>query len=193
MRSAMVGKCSKAARRRSSASCAAASRGAAAAARAAAARRRVAAGREERADADRGQRQRGEDDGDGHAPEYGRGGGVGSERDSRACPAGRVSDPVPGMRRLVLLLVVLAALPATAAAKVATLPPPVPAGPTEVVPGLTYQRLQQPGPQVVHVLRMQLGAAYLSLNPVLTAGTPAQRGSLTGYMRSTLDAGSVAG
>ncbi len=96
------------------------------------------------------------------------------------------------MRRLALLLVVLAALPATAAAKVTTLPPPVPTGPTEVVPGLTYQRLQQPGPQVVHVLRMQQGAAYLSLNPVLTAGTPAQRGSLTGYVRSTLDAGSVA-
>jgi Phosphodiester glycosidase len=97
------------------------------------------------------------------------------------------------MRRLVPLLAALAALPATAAAaKVSTLPPPAPTGPTQVVPGLSYQRLEQPGPQVVHVLRMQRGAPYLGLGPVLTAGTPAKRGSLTGFVRSTLDAGSVA-
>src|SRR5262245_43562015 len=115
--------------------------------------------------------------------------------DRRAWRTRRVSDPVPGMRRLapLVLALALAAAPAAAAPpKVTAVAPPPPTGATEVVPGLTYQRVQQPGPQVVNVLRLTRGSPLLTLAPVLTAGTPAKRGSLTGYVHATLDAGSVA-
>lgn len=62
----------------------------------------------------------------------------------------------------------------------------------ELAPGIGYDRLEQPGPQVVHVLTIRPGP-LVRLEAGLTAGTPARRGTLTGAMRVRLDAGAVAG
>lgn len=62
---------------------------------------------------------------------------------------------------------------------------------TEVVPGVTYERLQQPG-QVVHVVRVVQGP-LISVRPVLTAGAPSRRAPLTRAMGDRLGEGAVIG
>jgi phosphodiester glycosidase len=79
---------------------------------------------------------------------------------------------------------------ATAAAAVRSIVPPPVA--QEVVPGLVEQRLELPGPQVVHVLRVRPGP-LLSVAPALTAGATSAVGTLTGAVRAGLGSGVVAG
>jgi len=78
-----------------------------------------------------------------------------------------------------------------AAASVRSVLPPGPVA-TEVVPGLTEQRLDLPGPQVVHVLRLRPGP-LLGLAPALTTGTTSSLAPLTDVIRSGLTSGVVAG
>lgn len=97
------------------------------------------------------------------------------------------------MPRFPVPLLALLALPAAAAATpVEALPPPRPPAISEVAPGVGYQRLEQGGGQVVHVVRAPL-SPRVSLAPVLTGGSPIRRGSLTGAMRDRLASGAVAG
>ncbi len=62
---------------------------------------------------------------------------------------------------------------------------------SEVVPGVTYERLARPG-QVIHVVRVVPGPR-ISIRPVLTGGSPSQRGRLTNAMRARLGDGAVVG
>jgi hypothetical protein len=62
---------------------------------------------------------------------------------------------------------------------------------SEVVPGVTYERLTPPG-QVVHVVRVVPGPR-ISIRPVMTGGSPSQRGPLTSAMRARLGDGAVVG
>jgi hypothetical protein len=62
---------------------------------------------------------------------------------------------------------------------------------SEVVPGVTYERLARPG-QVIHVVRVIQGPR-ISIRPVLTGGAPSQRGRLTNAMRARLGDGAVVG
>lgn len=62
---------------------------------------------------------------------------------------------------------------------------------SEVVPGVTYERLARPG-QVVHIVRVIQGPR-ISIRPVLTGGAPSQRGRLTNAMRARLGDGAVVG
>jgi hypothetical protein len=61
----------------------------------------------------------------------------------------------------------------------------------EVVPGVTYERLQRPG-QVVDIVRVTPGP-LIAVNPVLTGGVVTRRGRLTDAMRVRLGAGAVVG
>ncbi len=94
--------------------------------------------------------------------------------------------------RLTTLAVLLAVPGAAAAAPVEALPPPKPPAIQEVAPGVGYQRIVQGRGQVVHVVRAPLGPR-VSLAPVLLAGSPVRRGSLTGAMSARLGSGAVAG
>jgi hypothetical protein len=62
---------------------------------------------------------------------------------------------------------------------------------SEVVPGVTYERLARPG-QIIHVVRVIQGPR-ISIRPVLTGGSPSQRGRLTDAMRARLGDGAVVG
>jgi phosphodiester glycosidase len=62
----------------------------------------------------------------------------------------------------------------------------------EVVPGLIQERLELPGPQVVHVLRVRPGP-LIGVAPTLTAGSATALGTLTGAIRAGLAEGVVAG
>jgi hypothetical protein len=62
----------------------------------------------------------------------------------------------------------------------------------EVVPGLIQERLEMPGPQVVHVLRVRPGP-LIGVAPALTAGSASALGTLTGAIRAGLAEGVVAG
>ncbi len=62
---------------------------------------------------------------------------------------------------------------------------------SEVVPGVTYERLARPG-QVIHVVRVVQGPR-ISIRPVLTGGSPSRRGRLTNAMRARLGDGAVVG
>jgi hypothetical protein len=62
---------------------------------------------------------------------------------------------------------------------------------SEVVPGITYERLARPG-QVIHVVRAVPGP-LISIRPILTGGAPSQRGRLTSAMRARLGDGAVVG
>lgn len=96
-----------------------------------------------------------------------------------------------GRAALIAPLAVLLGVPAVAAgAPVEALPPPRPPAIAEVAPGVGYQRLDR-GDQVVHVVRAPL-SPRVGLAPVLLGGSPVQRGSLTGAMRSRLASGAVA-
>jgi phosphodiester glycosidase len=100
------------------------------------------------------------------------------------------------MRRAALVALaglLAAAVPAAAAPPlVSTVAPPAKPGPVEVVPGMAYQRLVEPGPQVLHVIRVRLGP-LMGLQPVLTGGSLTARGTLTSAMRARLDGGAIAG
>jgi hypothetical protein len=86
----------------------------------------------------------------------------------------------------------LASAASAGAAPVQALPPASPPTVTEIAPGVGYQRLVQAGGEVVHVIR---GAASprVSLNPVLTAGSPVHRAELTDAIGQRLPAGAIAG
>jgi hypothetical protein len=99
------------------------------------------------------------------------------------------------MRRVVplaLAALAAAAAPALAQGPVAALPPPRPPAIVEVAPGIGYQRQVQGNGQVVHVVRAA-PSPRIGLSPALAAGTPVQRGPLTGAVASRLDQGAVAG
>jgi len=85
-------------------------------------------------------------------------------------------------RRLTSLAVGVAA---AAAAPIAT------AAPTEVVPGVTYERVAGGG-QVTHVTRVK-PSPLISFRPVPFSGSSARRGLLTSAMRQRLGSGAVAG
>lgn len=99
------------------------------------------------------------------------------------------------MRRVVplaLAALAAAAAPALAQGPVTALPPPRPPAIVEVAPGIGYQRQVQGNGQVVHVVRAA-PSPRIGLSPALAAGTPVQRGPLTGAVASRLDQGAVAG
>ena len=62
---------------------------------------------------------------------------------------------------------------------------------SQVVPGVTYERLQLPG-QVAHVVRVTQGP-LIDIRPVLTGGAPTRRAPLTSAMRTRLGDGAVIG
>ncbi len=72
-----------------------------------------------------------------------------------------------------------ASLASTAAAEV-----------TDVVPGITHERVVFAGPQVVNVVRIHQGP-LTAIRPILTAGVPSQRARLTDAMRARLGEGAV--
>jgi Phosphodiester glycosidase len=61
----------------------------------------------------------------------------------------------------------------------------------DVVPGISYERLELPG-QVHHVMRVRQGP-LIEIKPVLTAGVPSRRARLTDAMRGRLGEGAVIG
>lgn len=65
------------------------------------------------------------------------------------------------------------------------------AAPVEVVPGVTYERVETPG-QAVHVTRVTQGP-LIDIHPILTAGAPTRLSRLTSAMRARLGGGAVAG
>lgn len=90
------------------------------------------------------------------------------------------------MKRSLSTLTSLAALLALAAASTAV------AAPVEVAPGVTLERLERPGPQVVHVMRVTQGP-LTRVAPILTSGTPARRERLSTAIGALRPAGAVAG
>ena len=99
------------------------------------------------------------------------------------------------MRRVVplaLAALAAAAAPALAQGPVTALPPARPPAVVEVAPGIGYQRQVQDNGQVVHIVRAA-PSPRVGLAPALAAGTPVQRGPLTGAIAARLDQGVVAG
>ena len=118
----------------------------------------------------------------------------GAARPGRLGVAAR-DNRLPAMRRAVpLALAALVAAPAAALAQgpVQALPPPKPPAILEVAPGIGYQRQVQGNGQVVHVVR-SAPSPRIALAPALAAGSPVQRGPLTGAVSAGLDQGVVAG
>jgi Phosphodiester glycosidase len=105
---------------------------------------------------------------------------------------------VPAMRPLAISLGIAAAAalassaPAVAAGPVQALPPANPPKVTEIAPGVGYQRLLRAGGEVVHVIT-GAPSPRVSLNPVLTAGSPVRRAALTEAIGQRLPAGAIAG
>jgi Phosphodiester glycosidase len=64
--------------------------------------------------------------------------------------------------------------------------------PVEVAPGVTLDRLERPGPQVVHVMRVSQGP-LTRVAPILTSGTPARRELLSNAITARRAEGAVAG
>lgn len=64
--------------------------------------------------------------------------------------------------------------------------------PVEIAPGVTLERLERPGPQVVHVMRVTQGP-LTSVKPILTSGTPARRERLSTAIGALRPAGALAG
>ncbi len=91
----------------------------------------------------------------------------------------RVRRSYGWVRHAVVAGVLTAALASPAAAEV-----------TDVVPGITYERVVFPGPQVVNVVRVRQGP-LIAIRPVLTSGAPTRRTRLTDAMRSRLGEGAV--
>lgn len=86
------------------------------------------------------------------------------------------------MRRLVL----------TASAALLAAAAPAVAQPLEIAPGVTVDRLDRPGPGVVHVLTVRQGP-LTRVAPILTSGTPARREKLSVAMSALAPSGAVAG
>jgi hypothetical protein len=95
-------------------------------------------------------------------------------------------------RTLPTLAALLAAAAMAAPASAAKPPPPVPFGPVEIVPGITEQQIVQPGPEVIHVVRITPGP-LISTSPVLPGGSVSTPGTLSAAMSARLDAGAVVG
>ena len=84
----------------------------------------------------------------------------------------------------------LTAPAAVLAAPVESIPAPAPAV-VQVAPGISYQRLVDPGGQVVHVLRAQR-SGLVSITPRLLTGSPSQRGGLAATLAAESAQGAVA-
>lgn len=69
---------------------------------------------------------------------------------------------------------------------------PALAAPVEVAPGVTLERLERPGPQVVHVMRVRQGP-LTRVAPILTSGSPVRRERLTTAIGALRPFGGVAG
>ena len=85
------------------------------------------------------------------------------------------------------------AAPVAAAAPPAVEPllPPEPAV-QQVAPGIGYQRIVDPGPQVIHVIRAQ-PSGLVTLSPVLAGGAASRRGGLAEALAARSAAGGVVG
>jgi phosphodiester glycosidase len=94
-------------------------------------------------------------------------------------------------RTLPILVALLAAAVLAAPASPATPPPPVPFGPVEIVPGITEEQIVQPGPQVIHVVRITPGP-LIAVGPMLTGGGVSGVGLLSAAMAARLEGGAVA-
>jgi Phosphodiester glycosidase len=64
--------------------------------------------------------------------------------------------------------------------------------PVEVAPSVTLERLERPGPQVVHVMRVSQGP-LTSVKPILTSGSPTRRERLSTAIGALRPIGAVAG
>jgi hypothetical protein len=93
-------------------------------------------------------------------------------------------------RTIHALAALLAAAALAAPASAAKAPPPVPFGPVEIVPGITEQQIVQPGPEVIHVVRITPGP-LISIGPALTGGGVSATGLLSNAMKVRLDSGTV--
>ena len=62
---------------------------------------------------------------------------------------------------------------------------------SQIVPGVSYERLTPPG-QVYHVVRVTQGP-LIGIRPILTGGAPSRRAPLTSAMRARLGDGAVIG
>lgn len=69
---------------------------------------------------------------------------------------------------------------------------PALAAPVEVAPGVTLERLERPGPQVVHVMRVRQ-SPLTRVAPILTSGSPARRERLSTAIGALRPFGGVAG
>jgi len=94
-------------------------------------------------------------------------------------------------RTIPALAALLAAAALAAPASAAKAPPPAPFGPVEIVPGITEQQIVQPGPEVIHVLRITPGP-NISIGPALTGGGVSATGLLSNAVKVRLDSGTVA-
>lgn len=81
--------------------------------------------------------------------------------------------------------------PLTAAVCAAAVAPLAVGAPTEVVPGVTYERVEGGG-QVTHITRVT-PSPLITFRPVPFSGATARRGLLTDMMRQRLGSGAVAG
>lgn len=97
----------------------------------------------------------------------------------RAGRGARVTCPAVPTRPQALALTCLAwaaGAGVATASPVVSLPPPAPAV-WQVTPGISVQRLVEPGPQVVHVLRAQR-TGLVGVSPILVGGATSRRGGL---------------
>lgn len=91
---------------------------------------------------------------------------------------------------LALVAAAVAAVPvAVATAAVEPLLPPAPRV-EQVAPGVGYQRLVDPGPQVIHVVRAQR-SGLVSLSPILTGGATSRRGGLADALAARSPSGGL--
>ena len=99
------------------------------------------------------------------------------------------------MRSLVTLLIAAVCMTAwlggTGPARAAIALEPAARGPVALAPGISYQRLER-SEGVVHVVRIRRGPRR-ALAPILTAGRPSARDTLTGAVRRRFATGAVGG
>ncbi|MEW6581684.1 MAG: phosphodiester glycosidase family protein [Actinomycetota bacterium] len=69
---------------------------------------------------------------------------------------------------------------------------PAAAQPVEIAPGVTLDRVERPGPQVVHVMRVRQGP-LTRVAPILTSGSPARRERLSVAISALAPTGAVGG
>lgn len=97
------------------------------------------------------------------------------------------------MRRAHLALAAAAlAVPVHAVAAPPPVEPLLPPSPAveQVAPGIGYQRIVDPGPQVIHVIKAQ-PSGLVSLSPILTGGATSRRGNLADALAARSPSGGV--